>query len=92
MFGAWPGSEEDRFGPLMILQDPTYMAEFQLPQDQLLLQAIFSLLPGAVRASADRAGLPVEGVEEWAREAHSVSREWLLEMSRRGFGRYSAAA
>ena len=92
MFGAWPSSEEDRFGPLMLLQDPTYMEEFQLPQDQLLLQAIFSVLPAAVRASADRAGLPAEGVEEWAREAHSVSREWLQEMSRRGFGHYSAVA
>lgn len=92
MFAAWPGNEEDGFGPLMLLQDPTYIEEFQLPQDQLLLQAIFSLLPAAVRASADRAGLPAEGVEEWAREAYNVAREWLQEMSRRGFGNYRAAA
>jgi hypothetical protein len=93
MFGAWPSNEEeDRFGPLMHLQDPNCIKEFRLPQDQLLLQAIFSLLPAAVRASADRAGLPAEGVEDWVREARNVSREWLQEMARRGIGNYSAAA
>jgi hypothetical protein len=76
----------------MHLQDPNCIKEFRLPQDQLLLQAIFSLLPAAVRASADRAGLPAEGVEDWVREARNVSREWLQEMARRGIGNYSAAA
>ena len=92
MFGAWPSTREDRFGPLMLLENSGDAGAFSLPRDQLLLQAIFSLLPGVVEASAEEAGLAPEGLRDWVREARNISREWLHEMARQASGTFSGVA
>jgi hypothetical protein len=77
MFNTWPSATEDRFGPVLRLNEGDDLAqaisEWRDPQDRRLLEVLAKSLPAVVTAAISEAGLATADCERWRSNAIAMA-------------------